>query len=486
MVPGCLREIGWRPAVLDRRRRVRTGGQEQLDHLDIAVLGGFVERGIAAVLGRVDVGAGCQQQPAHLDVAARGRRVERLVGEVVRCVGIDPRTGVEQDPCDFGLPEEGREMEGGETVGRHGCHRGRIVGEALPESVDPTQRGRLEYVEIRVGREQGIHRRAVETVAREQERRDAVSATGHRQGRVLADEPRHELCVAGGDRVHQLGRRGHAPSVPQRALCTGTMAARGRSTGMRLADKVTIITGAGGGMGRVAARIFAGHGARVVVAEYSETAGQETVDLVAADGGEATFVRADVSREADAKAMVDHAVATYGRLDVLYNNAGVMPEADHSVTDTSVEVWDQVMAVNVRGVFLGCKYAVPAMEASGGGSIINISSFVALLGCSVPQDAYTASKGAVLSLTRSLAVQFAPKGIRTNAICPGPVETPLLMDWLVKDEEAKRIRLARNPTGRFGKPEEIVHMAVYLASDESRWTNGASLVVDGGITVNYF
>ena len=255
---------------------------------------------------------------------------------------------------------------------------------------------------------------------------------------------------------------------------------------MRLADKVTIITGAGGGMGRVAARMFAGEGSRVVVAEFGETAGRETVDLIEADGGQATFVKVDVSKEADAKAMVDHALATYGRLDCLYNNAGVMPEADHSVTDTEVDIWDQVMAVNVRGVFLGCKYAIPAMESGGGGSIINIASFVAILGCSVPQDAYTASKGAVLSLTRSLAVQFGPKGIRTNAICPGPVETPLLMDWLVKDEAAKQLRLARNPTGRFGKPEEIVHMAVYLASDESRWTNGASLVVDGGITVNYF
>ena len=217
-----------------------------------------------------------------------------------------------------------------------------------------------------------------------------------------------------------------------------------------------------------------------------EDAGRETVDQITAAGGQATFVQADVSKEADARAMVDHAMSTYGRLDVLYNNAGVMPEADHSVTDTSADVWDQVMAVNVRGVFLGCKYAIPAMEAAGGGSIINIASFVALIGCSVPQDAYTASKGAVLSLTRSLAVQFGPNGIRTNAICPGPVETPLLMDWLVKDEEAKRIRLARNPTGRFGKPEEIVNMAIYLASDESRWTNGASLVVDGGITINYF
>jgi NAD(P)-dependent dehydrogenase (short-subunit alcohol dehydrogenase family) len=255
---------------------------------------------------------------------------------------------------------------------------------------------------------------------------------------------------------------------------------------MRLADKVTIITGGGGGMGRVAAEMFAREGARVVVAEYGEAAGRETVARIEAAGGQATFVRVDVSKESDAQQMVAHAVETYGRLDCLYNNAGVMPEADHSVIDTDVDVWDQVMAVNVRGVYLGCKFAIPAMRASGGGSIINIASFVALLGCSVPQDAYTASKGAVLSLTRSLAVQFGPDGIRTNAICPGPVETPLLMDWLVKDEEAKRIRLARNPSGRFGKPEEIVHMAVYLASDESRWTNGAQLVVDGGITVNYF
>jgi NAD(P)-dependent dehydrogenase (short-subunit alcohol dehydrogenase family) len=255
---------------------------------------------------------------------------------------------------------------------------------------------------------------------------------------------------------------------------------------VRLADKVAIITGAGGGMGRVASQLFAAQGAKVVVAEFGEAAGRETVALVEQAGGAASFVRTDVSDEASAKAMVDHAIATYGRVDVLYNNAGIMPEADHSVTDTDVATWDQVMAVNVRGVFLGCKYAIPQMVEQGTGSIINIASFVALVGCSVPQDAYTASKGAVLSLTRSLAVQFAPQGVRSNAISPGPIETPLLMDWLVKDEEAKRIRLARNPSGRFGKPEEIVHVALYLASDESRWTNGANLVIDGGITVNYF
>ena len=255
---------------------------------------------------------------------------------------------------------------------------------------------------------------------------------------------------------------------------------------MRLEGKVVVITGAGSGMGRVAAQMFAAEGAKVVVAEFDDNGGAETVRLVADAGGEASFTKTDVSREEDARAMIAAAVDRYGRLDVLYNNAGVMPEADHSVTDTDVAVWDHVMAVNLRGVFLGCKYAIPRMVEQGSGSVINISSFVALLGCSVPQDAYTASKGAVLSLTRSLAVQFGPSGVRSNAICPGPIETPLLMDWLLKDEAAKQLRLARNPTGRFGKPAEIVNAAIYLASDESRWTNGAQFVIDGGITVNYF
>jgi len=255
---------------------------------------------------------------------------------------------------------------------------------------------------------------------------------------------------------------------------------------MRLDGKVTIITGGGSGMGKTAAELFAKEGARVVVADFSEASGEAVVAGVQAAGGQATFVRADVSNEADARGMVQHAIATYGRVDVLYNNAGVMPEADHSVIDTDVDTWDKVMAVNVRGVFLGCKYAIPQMLEQGSGSIISTASFVAILGCSVPQDAYTASKGAVLALTRSMAVQFAGRGVRANSISPGPIETPLLMDWLLKDEAAKQLRLNRNPSGRFGKPEEIVNVAIYLASDESKWTNGANFVIDGGITVNYF
>jgi NAD(P)-dependent dehydrogenase (short-subunit alcohol dehydrogenase family) len=255
---------------------------------------------------------------------------------------------------------------------------------------------------------------------------------------------------------------------------------------MRLKDKVCIITGAGSGMGRVACEVFAREGANVAAFEVAPGSGEETVARVRAAGGEATAFRCDVADEASVREAVAATVARYGGVDVLYNNAGIMPEEDHSVTDTSVETWDRVMAVNVRGPFLCCKYAIPEMLKRGGGSIINIASFVALVGCSVPQDAYTASKGALISLTKSLAIQFRPRGIRTNAICPGPIETPLLMDWLLKDEAAKQLRLGRQPSGRFGRPEDIVNCALYLASDESDWTNGATLVVDGGITSNYF
>jgi NAD(P)-dependent dehydrogenase (short-subunit alcohol dehydrogenase family) len=255
---------------------------------------------------------------------------------------------------------------------------------------------------------------------------------------------------------------------------------------MRLANKVCVITGGASGMGRTASELFCAQGAKVAVLDVRDGPGEETATAAAALGGEAMFVRCDVSKEKDVRGAIEATVERFGGIDVLYNNAGIMMSEDHSVTDTDEAVWDRTLGVNVKGIHFCCKYAVPAMIERGGGSIINIASFVALLGCSVPQDAYTASKGAVIALTKSLAVQFGPAHIRSNAICPGPIETPLLTDWLLKDPEAKRIRLARNPSGRFGRPEDIVNAAIYLASDESSWTNGAVLVIDGGITSNYF
>ena len=255
---------------------------------------------------------------------------------------------------------------------------------------------------------------------------------------------------------------------------------------VRLREKVVLITGAAAGMGRLAARTFAREGARVVAVDLAEDAGREVEAEVTRDGGQALFVRTDVAREDQVRLAVQRAVERFGRLDVLYNNAGIFPEQDGSVVDLEEAVWDQVMAVNLKGIYLCCKHAIPALLRSGGGSVINVASFVALVGCSVPQDAYTASKGGVIALTKSLAVQFGPRGIRANAIAPGPIETPLLTSWLLTNPEAKQRRLSRIPTGRFGRPDDIVQMALYLASDESTWVNGSVLVVDGGITSNYF
>ncbi len=255
---------------------------------------------------------------------------------------------------------------------------------------------------------------------------------------------------------------------------------------MRLRDKVILITGAGRGMGRLAALTFAREGARVIAADVSANAGEETVAQISGAGGQAAFVAADVSKEDQVRAMVRGGIERFGRLDVLYNNAGIFPEQDGSVVDVEEAVWDHVMAVNLKGIYLCCKHAIPALLRAGGGSIINVASFVALVGCTVPQDAYTASKGGVIALTKSLAVQFGPRQIRTNAIAPGPIETPLLMSWLLNNPEAKQRRLTRIPMGRFGRPEDVVSMALYLASDESAWVNGSVMVVDGGITSNYF
>ncbi|WP_256217462.1 SDR family NAD(P)-dependent oxidoreductase [Paenibacillus sp. OV219] len=254
----------------------------------------------------------------------------------------------------------------------------------------------------------------------------------------------------------------------------------------RLQDRVCIITGAGSGMGLTAARMFAREGARIALFEVNEQSGQAAASEIGEQGGEVAFFRCNVADEQSVQTAVGLAVERFGIIDVLYNNAGIMLAEDGSVIDTTVEVWDRVMDVNVKGTFLMCKHVIPHMVQRRSGSIINIASFVAFMGCSVPQDAYTASKGAIVSLTRSLAIQFRPYGVRSNAICPGPIETPLLTEWLLKDEEAKRIRLNRQPSGRFGRPEDIVNSAIYLASDESDWTNGAILNIDGGITCNYF
>ena len=255
---------------------------------------------------------------------------------------------------------------------------------------------------------------------------------------------------------------------------------------MRLRDKVVLITGGGSGMGRLASLTFAREGARVVSVDVSPETGAAAVDEITRAGGQALFVAADVGREDQVRNAVREAVARFGRLDVLYNNAGIFPAEDGSVVDLDATVWDRVMTVNLKGIYLCCKHGIPELLRAGGGSIINVASFVALVGCSVPQDAYTASKGGVIALTKSLAVQFGPQRIRTNAIAPGPVETPLLTSWLLANPEAKKRRLDRIPMGRFGRPEDIVQMALYLASDEATWVNGSVLVVDGGITSNYF
>jgi NAD(P)-dependent dehydrogenase (short-subunit alcohol dehydrogenase family) len=232
---------------------------------------------------------------------------------------------------------------------------------------------------------------------------------------------------------------------------------------MRLKHKVVFISGAGSGMGRLASQMFAKEGAQIIANDYNEQSLQETVKHVMQAGAE-----------------------QFGKINVLYNNAGVALEGDASVLTMTDEIWERTLNINTKGIALCCKYGIPELLKAEGGSIINIASFVALVGCTNPEDAYTSSKGAVIALTQSLAVQFGPKNIRSNTICPGPILTPMLEKLYTSDPAKRQIRLNRIPMGRFGKAEDIVYAAMYLASDESTWVNGASLVVDGGITVNYF
>jgi NAD(P)-dependent dehydrogenase (short-subunit alcohol dehydrogenase family) len=250
----------------------------------------------------------------------------------------------------------------------------------------------------------------------------------------------------------------------------------------RLDGKTALITGAAAGLGRVAAELFAREGARVVVADISD--GSAAVAAIEAAGGTATFVPLDVTDDASVAAAVARTLDAFGALDVLYNNAGISPADDDGPTTTSDATWAQVLDVNVTGVARCCRHGIPAMLASGGGSIVNVASFVAHMGAATPQVAYTASKGAVLSMTREIAVVYARQGIRANALCPGPVLTPLLAKFL-SDDATRQRRLVHIPMGRFGEAAEIANGALFLASDDSSFMTGQSLIVDGGITAAY-
>jgi NAD(P)-dependent dehydrogenase (short-subunit alcohol dehydrogenase family) len=252
----------------------------------------------------------------------------------------------------------------------------------------------------------------------------------------------------------------------------------------RLTGKVALITGAGSGMGRAAAELFAREGARVVVTDVVDDAGAGTIDAIRSSGGDATYVRADVSQWDDCVAMVRAATDTYGALHILYNNAGVFPADDGGALETPEATWDRVMEINLKGVWLGCRAGIPAMLASGGGSIVNVASFVALMGAATAQIAYTSSKGGVLAMTREIAVEYARQGIRANALCPGPIETPLLQK-LLSDPARRARRMVHIPMGRLGRAEELAKAALFLASDDASFMTGAALVVDGGITAAY-
>jgi len=253
---------------------------------------------------------------------------------------------------------------------------------------------------------------------------------------------------------------------------------------MRLDNKVALITGAGSGIGRESALLFAREGARVVVVDVNDSAGESVASEIRESGGQAVYAHADISKSADAEGMIRVAEASFGRLDVLFNNAGISHAQDDDAVATEEDVWDLTMNINLKGVFLGCKHGIPALRRAGGGSIINTASFVALLGAATPQLAYTASKGGVLALTRELAVIHAREGIRVNALCPGPLRTELLMKYLDTEEKRQR-RLVHIPMGRFGEAREIAQAALFLASDESSFTTGATFLVDGGITAAY-
>ncbi|KAJ3038315.1 hypothetical protein HDV00_000826 [Rhizophlyctis rosea] len=254
----------------------------------------------------------------------------------------------------------------------------------------------------------------------------------------------------------------------------------------RLEGKVALITGAGSGIGLESCILFAKEGAKIVAADVNEETGRATVKRIEeqASPKSAVFVKVDVSKEADIKNAVEVAEKEFGKLNIVFNNAGIMHPADDNAETTDERIWDLTFQINVKGVWWGCKHALPALRRAGGGSIINTASFVAVRGAATPQLAYTSSKGAVLAMTRELAVIHARENIRVNALCPGPLRTPLLMDFL-NTEEKKQRRLVHVPIGRFGEAIEQAYSALFLASDESSYITGTDFLVDGGLTAAY-
>ncbi len=248
----------------------------------------------------------------------------------------------------------------------------------------------------------------------------------------------------------------------------------------RLSGKVAVITGGASGIGLATAKRFAAEGAEVVLGDIDPTAGRAAADLI---GG--TFVAVDVTNEAQVEGLFQAAVDTYGGLDIAFNNAGISPPDDDSILTTGIEAWRRVQEVNLTSVYLCCKYAIPHMQARGGGSIINTASFVARLGAATSQISYTASKGGVLAMSRELGVQFARERIRVNALCPGPVNTPLLQELFAKDPERAARRLVHIPMGRFGEADEIAAAVTFLASDDASFITATDFLVDGGITGAY-
>ncbi|MQB00908.1 MAG: glucose 1-dehydrogenase [Actinobacteria bacterium] len=249
----------------------------------------------------------------------------------------------------------------------------------------------------------------------------------------------------------------------------------------RLDGKVCVITGSAGGIGREAALLFSEEGASICVADVNQEAGEKT----AAECRNAFFVSVDVTDPESVGDMYAETANRFGGIDVLYNNAGIMPADDSSVLDTDLDAWDRVQEVNTKGVFLCCKYGIPHLLERGGGSVINVASFVALMGAATSQISYTASKGAVLAMSRELAVEFARKGVRVNALCPGPVETPLLMRLFDETPGAYERRRVHLPMGRLAQAREIANGALFLASDESSYVTGSTFLVDGGLTAAY-